>query len=113
MAKWAWGRKHGVKMAHCASVHLPCSPGCPAPSMRGGDPTPGWVPPARIAGVGWSAAVGDEPRILLAEALDRDPHRVAGFEEARRLEAHRHPGRRAGRDHVAGHQRHEMADIAN
>ena len=36
-----------------------------------------------------------------------------GFEEAWRLEAHRDPRRRAGRDHVARQQRHELADIAD
>src|SRR5256885_135708 len=113
MRQARWGPKHSVKMSHCASVHIPCSPGCPIPPMRAGDPTLGWVPPARTAWRGGSAAIRDEPRILLAETLDRDPHRVASLEEARRLEAHRDPGRCAGRDHVAGHQRHEMADIAD
>src|SRR5580658_2841744 len=57
--------------------------------------------------------VGDEARILLAEAFDRDPHAVAGAQEFRRLETHRDAARRAGRDHVARIERHELADIAD
>src|SRR5216684_2580782 len=117
--------KHSVKVSHCASVHIAYPPGCPTRSLQASDPTPGWVlaypnrslaaprPASAKGGDGWSAPVGDEPRVLLAEALDRDPHCVAGFEEFRRLEAHRDPGRGAGRDDVAGHQRHELADIAD
>src|SRR5713101_4356286 len=117
--------KHSVKVSHCASVHIAYPPGCPTRSLQASDPTPGWVlaypnrslaaprPVAAKGGDGRSAPVGDEKRVLLAETLDRDPHRVARFEEFRRLEAHRDPGRGAGRDDVARDQRHEMADIAD
>src|SRR5437764_1362376 len=60
-----------------------------------------------------SALEGDEALVLLAEAFDRQPHRVAWPEEFRRLEAGADAGRRPGRDHVARIERHEMADIAD
>src|SRR5947208_1866285 len=60
-----------------------------------------------------SALERDEPLGLLAEALDRQPHRVARAQEARRLESSADPRGRPGRDHVARIERREMADIAD
>src|SRR3954453_4165443 len=51
----------------------------------------------------WSgpASAGD---VMLdrPELLDLDPHAVAGRQEARRVECHPDPGRRAGQDQVPG-----------
>ena len=55
---------------------------------------------------------GDHLLALLAQALDADPHHVAGLEEHRLgLVPHADAWRRAGRDDVAGQQRHVAADI--
>src|SRR6188472_2816026 len=49
---------------------------------------------------------------LLAQALDAEPHLVAGLEEhGRRLHAESHAGRRAGGDEVARPERHEAAAV--
>src|SRR5438105_1091323 len=56
---------------------------------------------------------GHQALVLLAQALDRQPHAVAGFEELRWLHAETDTRRRAGRDNVARQQGHEMADIAD
>src|SRR5690242_9339261 len=60
-----------------------------------------------------SALESDEPLGLLAEAFDREAHRVARPQEARRLEAGADARGRPGRDHVARIERREMADIAD
>src|SRR5205085_1909876 len=60
-----------------------------------------------------SALERDEPLGLLSEPLDREPHRIARPQEARRLEAGADPGWGPGRDHVARIERREMADIAD
>src|SRR5947208_12876473 len=65
--------------------------------------------PARRPGL----TVGTEALARGAEALDAELDHVAVGEEARRLLAESHAGRRAGRDHVAGEERHELADIAH
>src|SRR5260370_11913213 len=54
-----------------------------------------------------------EALVLLAQALDRKPHAVAGFEELRRLHAEADTRGSACRDDVARQQRHEMTDIAD
>ena len=51
--------------------------------------------------------------LALVRARDPEPHHIAGLEVARRLLAHADAGRRAGGDDVAGHQRHEVADVAD
>src|SRR5690348_2377754 len=59
------------------------------------------------------SAIGENALTLLAEPAHRQAHAVAGFEEARRLHAEADPCRRTGRDHIAGGQRHEVAEIAH
>src|ERR1700730_243704 len=50
---------------------------------------------------------------LLAETLDPEADQVAGFEEFRRLLALSDAGRRAGGDHVAGLQHHELRHVGD
>src|SRR3977135_1858774 len=50
--------------------------------------------------------------LLLAEPVHAEAHDVAGLEEFRlRLHAERDAGRRAGEDHVAGLQHHELRAV--
>src|SRR5690606_12905038 len=61
-----------------------------------------------------SAGVGDGALLLLAEALDAEPHGLPGLEPDRvRLDAHADAGRRARRDDVARLQAHELADVVH
>src|ERR1700719_2463395 len=50
---------------------------------------------------------------LLAQAFDPEIDHVAGFEEFRRLLALSDAGRRAGGDHVAGFQHHELRHVGD
>ena len=55
---------------------------------------------------------------LLAQTFDTQRHHIALFQEHRRwfaifLDAQTHARRGAGGDHVAWHQRHELAQIAH
>src|SRR5260370_8894181 len=52
-----------------------------------------------------------EALVLLAHALDRKQHAVAGFEELRRLHAEADPPGSPCRDDVPRHPCHEMTDI--
>src|SRR5437868_147584 len=80
----------------------------------------GWM---RMTGASsfWSIVLlVDERRVprmhalpLLAQALDAEPHLVAGLEVQRRLLPEAHTRRRAGADEIAGVQRHEAADVAH
>src|SRR5713226_1844305 len=50
---------------------------------------------------------------LLAQALDAEADDVAGLQEFRRLLALSDPGRRAGRDHVARLEHHELRHVGD
>ena len=50
---------------------------------------------------------------LLAQALDAEFHHIAGLQEHRRLHAQPDAGRRAGRNDVAGMQRHELVEVGH
>src|SRR5579883_3129544 len=50
---------------------------------------------------------------LLAEAFDAERHNVADIEILRRLHAGADAGGRAGGEHVAGQERHELRDIGD
>src|SRR6266404_3077620 len=109
-------RNHSAKKSHCASVVITVTARLLAPNAKSTNQSrkpsprrPRGEGPVRVN----SALEGDEPLGLLAEALDRQPHRVARAQEARRLEPSADPRGCAGRDHVARVQRHEMADIAD
>src|SRR5271166_6083788 len=79
----------------------------------------GYSPGRRVANarrprsVSSSLILADEPLALLAQPLDPEAHRLAGLEEDRRLLAHAHARRRAGGDHVAGEQPHEVAHVGH
>src|SRR3954471_270025 len=56
--------------------------------------------------------VGHHALFLLPEALDGDPHHIAGLEEHRTgLDAHAHARRRAGGDDVARQERHVVTHV--
>src|SRR6476661_6234610 len=55
----------------------------------------------------------DDLLALLAEALDAERDDVADIEILRRLHAGADAGRGAGRDDVAGQQRHELRDVGD
>src|ERR1700688_3034749 len=50
---------------------------------------------------------------LFAEPFDAERDHVADVEKFRRLHAHADPGRRAGRDDVARHQRQDLREVGN
>src|SRR5678815_1195650 len=55
---------------------------------------------------------GDHLLLLLAQAADAERHHVARLEEHRLgLDPEAHARRRAGADHVARQERHELADV--
>src|SRR5207302_7907884 len=109
-------RNHSARKSHCASVLITVSARLLALNAKSANQS-GRTSPRRPRGEGPvgvnSALEGDEPLGLLAEPLDRQPHRIAGPEKFRRLESGADPRWRPGRDHVAGIERHEMADIAD
>src|SRR5581483_10886358 len=55
----------------------------------------------------------DDLLALLAEAFDAERHDVADIEILRRLHAGADAGGRAGGEHVAGQERHELRDIGD
>src|SRR5687767_1591496 len=69
--------------------------------------------PGRRKGLLDAGAPGHAGLLLLAETGDAQTHDVAGLEVDVRLLAHADPGGRAGRDHIARTQRHELAAIAD
>src|SRR5271165_2638490 len=79
----------------------------------------GYSPGRRVANarrpgsVSSSLILADEPLALLAQAFDSQAHRLPRLEEDRRLLAHAHARRRAGRDHVAREQPDEVADVGH
>src|SRR5260370_36702014 len=95
---------HSLNAPRCASTHMALAP--PIQSQRGA-PSMGRGGMRRLSGKCHEALV------LLAQALDRKPHAVAGFEELRRLHAEADIRGSARRDDVARQQRHEMTDIAD
>src|SRR5690606_27616507 len=60
-----------------------------------------------------SALAGDDLLVLLAKPDDAEPHAIACLEVDRRLSAHAHARRRAGRDHVARLQHHEARNVGD
>src|SRR2546430_9710394 len=108
-------RNHSAKKSHCASVVITVTARLLALHAKSANQS-GRTSPRRPRGEGPvrvnSALEGDEPLGLLAEALDRQPHRVARGQEARRLEPAPDPRGCAGGYHVARVQRHELAGIA-
>src|SRR6516225_8985417 len=60
-----------------------------------------------------SGAIGDAFLGLLTELLDAEMHDVAGLQEKLWLHAETDARRRAGGDHVARLEHHELADIGD
>src|SRR5262249_39705663 len=58
-------------------------------------------------------SLGDDRMALFPEPLDRERNLVAFLQEHPRVPRHADAGRCAGCDHIAWHQCHEVADIAD
>src|SRR3989441_11730183 len=71
------------------------------------------TPPATAPASWVAAASADDAGLLHAEPRDTHLDDVAGLEVARRLHPVGDTGRRAGRDDVAGPERHEAAHVGD